>query len=116
MPFEVALLNNYSSYSCNNIKNFTTIIYPKRHDNELALCVKAAYGHLEIKDLIAWVEFHLMVGVDMIFFLVNKIDNEDALDILRYYSQKGVLQIVDYKFHLPLTGKPNNLFQLFSLL
>lgn len=91
---------------CKDKNDYVKVHYPKQHLGKLAICVKAAYGHLDPMELIGWLEFHRRYGVDHFVVLIDYI-NKPAMDVLNYYNRIGLLDVINFTFpsHLNLNGK-----------
>lgn len=62
--------------------------------NELAL---AAIFRDQAPYLVEWLEFHKLMGVDH-FILYNNLSNDNYLEVLRPYIERGEVQLIDWSF------------------
>lgn len=92
-------LNDIQADTCPQI---TKVVYPTRHAGKMAICSKMAYGTKKAIHLIEWFEYNRLMGVDRIITMVQLI-NRDAFQVLKYYKEKGVLDM-DF-FPSPLPGE-----------
>lgn len=76
------------------------VTYPTRQQDKLAVCSKMAYGTEKPIKLIEWFEYNLLMGVDKFITLVQPL-NRDAFKVLKYYQQKGVLEMGIFPAPLP---------------
>ena len=50
-------------------------------------------------DLISWVEFQRLLGVDSIFVYAMSFTVE-VRDVLEFYVRKGVVEVIEWNFHI----------------
>ncbi|XP_076073097.1 uncharacterized protein LOC143044811 isoform X1 [Mytilus galloprovincialis] len=84
------------------------VTYPTRQQDKLAVCSKMAYGTEKPIKLIEWFEYNLLMGVDKFITLVQPL-NRDAFKVLKYYQQKGVLEMGIFPAPLPGEATADNL-------
>lgn len=85
---------------CSNIKKYYKIYYPKKNEGKLALCPKIAYDKIHPIKLIEWFEYQKLMGVTKVITSVQYL-NTDALRVLEYYREQGIVEIVPYPSKIP---------------
>ncbi|CAC5380629.1 unnamed protein product [Mytilus coruscus] len=105
-PVHVGLVENGNS--CDPCVSVTSVIYPVVVEHGAGVCAKIAFNYLNPSYLIEWFEYQIMMEVDTVVVMLQYI-NDKALEVFKYYKQKGLLKILPYPIKLP--GKTDRGFE-----
>lgn len=97
-PVHVGLVENGNS--CDPCVSVTSVIYPVVVEHGAGVCAKIAFNYLNPSYLIEWFEYQIMMEVDTVVVMLQYI-NDEALEVFKYYKQKGLLEILPYPIKLP---------------
>lgn len=107
-PVHIGLVGNGNS--CDPCLTVTPVIYPEVIFHGAGVCAKVAFNYLNPSYLIEWFEYQIMMEVDTVVVMLQYI-NDEALEVFKYYEQKGLLKILPYPIELPgITGNIMNTF------
>lgn len=86
-----------SNSTCPKAEHYIDIYYPTAQRGKLAVCLKVVFGTVNASRLIDWMEIQKLLGVDQVVMLWMDGLNEDALDVFRYYSNRGFVHMQKYR-------------------
>ena len=78
---------------CMNATTTVPVVYPEREQKqEFGVCVATAYGKLNPRRLVEWIEFNKILGVSE-FNVYNSSVNSAALKVFEYYRNESVVRV-----------------------
>lgn len=100
LPSKITLTS--TSQCSSDVKDYLTVLYPRRHPGRLAVCAKIAHsGGLDPAKVIEWFEIQRLLGVDKV--LIYDLGNQESINrVFGYYRKLGILDVQPYE----LPGSP----------
>lgn len=94
-------INIWSSSCAMNVTQYRKLSIVPNSENiqkSIAICSKIAYGSLNAKYLVEWIETQRYMGVQKIISYVYKL-NMDAINVLKHYEEIGIVET--FPFEIP---------------